>query len=105
MAGAPIEEMGPDGQRHRWGTVVEVAPGKKAVLDFHINHPDYPQTAEKFTRLAVTFAPAPGDGGADVTLTQSNWEVLGEMAAGVRQGYAQGWSMIFDKAYKDACQG
>ena len=40
-----------------------------------------------------------------VELTQSNWEVFGEMAEMMRGGYDSGWVIIFEQAYKSACGG
>ena len=102
--GGKIVEVGGDGREDQWGTIKTYDPNDAFSMDFHINHPDHPQTEGKFTLVEVTFT-ALGDELTRVELTQSNWEVLGDMAEGVRGGYEHGWSMIFEQKYKAACGG
>ncbi len=52
--------------------------------------------SDRFTAL--------GDDRTRVELRQSNWEALGDVAKMVQGGYRQAWVMIFEGAYKAACE-
>ena len=45
----------------------------------------------------------PIDTGTRVTLTHSNWEVLGDTAQAMRDGYDQGWVHVFETCFGGAC--
>ncbi len=57
-----------------------------------------------FSTVEVRFT-ALGDDRTRVELKQSNWEALGDVAKMVQGGYRQAWVMIFEGAYKAACEG
>lgn len=100
--GGKIVEIGPDDSEHHWGTIKTFDPHDFISMDFHIVAPGYP--VGDFSQVDVRFTPV-DDGCTHVELTQSNWEVFGEIAAGIRDGYNKGWSIIFQKKYKAACGG
>lgn len=85
--GSEIVEIAADGSRHVWGTVRDWAPGKSFVTTWHPG-----REASFATKLLVAFA-SEGDG-TRVTLTHSNWDVLGEEAVSSREGYDGGWVVV-----------
>lgn len=85
--GSEIVEIAADASRHVWGTIQEWEPGQSFATTWH------PGRGETFaTMLHVAFA---SDGnGTRVTLTHTNWEVLGDKAASTRTGYDGGWVTV-----------
>ena len=100
--GGQIIEIGSDDTETLWGTIKTYDPYAYVSMDFHIPTPDY--EVGKFTLVEVRFTVI-ADQQTKVELTQSNWEVFGDMAEGIHGGYGGGWVMIFEKAYKAACGG
>lgn len=100
--GGRIVEVAADGKEHRWGTIRVYEPYDYLKLDFHVPHPSEQQPG--FSTVEVRFT-ALGRTRTRVELTQSNWEGLGAMAEMSQCGYSQAWTMIFETAYKEACQG
>ena len=94
--GGAITEIGHDGTRYSWGSVKTWAPFSQLTLNWHINRP--PTNA---TMVDVKFEPI--DAGTRVTLTHSNWEVLGDTAQAMRDGYDQGWVHVFETCFGGAC--
>lgn len=70
-------------------------------MDFHVPHPSEQQPG--FSTVEVRFVVV-AKNRTRVELTQSNWEGLGAMAEMSQRGYQHAWTMIFETAYKDACQ-
>jgi len=97
--GGRIVEIGPDDSEHHWGTITEMKPNDSVRFDFHMGMP--PAQASV---VDVTFAPLSA-GRTRVTLRQSNWEALGDMAEMLRGFYGSSWELIFDEAYGKACVG
>ena len=100
--GGKIIEIGSDDTETLWGTIKTYDPYGYVSMDFHIPTPDY--EVGKFSLVEVRFTVI-GDQQTKVELTQSNWEVFGDMAEGIHGGYGHGWVMIFEQAYKAACGG
>lgn len=102
--GGTITEVAHDGSEHLWGTITRYDPHDHLALDFHIPHPEHSpeDRTGDFTRVELRFMPLES-GRTRVTLTQSNWEALGDMAEMVRGGYGTGWNMIFEERYREAC--
>lgn len=98
--GGAIIEMGEDGREWRWGTFRTVAPHDYLAMDFHVDHPDH--VTEAKTLVEVRFTPLAEDR-TRVRLTQSNWEVLADMAEMARGGYGTAWTMILGERYAAAC--
>ncbi len=95
--GGKITEVKADGETVMWGSVSDWQPGKRLVLDWHIGLP-----AEQATSVEVAFEAS--DSGTLVTLTHSGWEVMGESAVAMREGYNAGWVNVFEVQFKAACQ-
>ena len=100
--GGEIVEIGGDGEEVVWGIIRTFEPHARVSMDFHIPRPGDVVTTRPL--LALEFMSL-GPTQTRVTLTQSNWEALGDMGAPVRGGYTGGWVMIFDGAYRAACGG
>lgn len=101
-AGGEIVELGPDGAEHFWGRFLEYDPHDFLSMDFHITRPDMPRGDGSL--VEVRFTELDPDR-THVELTQSKWEVFGDMAKAVYGGYGHGWDMIFGDAYRLACGG
>jgi hypothetical protein len=101
VEGGRITEMASDGQQHVWGVIRVFDPHDYLKLDFHVPHPS--ESAPGFSTVEVRFDSL-GPKRTRVQLTQSNWEGLGDVAEMVQRGYGQAWGMIFEVAYKEACE-
>lgn len=99
--GGRIVEVGSDGHETVWGTFKSYDPFSYLNLDFHIPHPS--EEDPGFSTVEITFTPITEDR-TRVELKQSNWEGLGDVAEMVQGGYGQAWAMIFDEAFKSACE-
>lgn len=95
--GGTIVELGPDGREHLWGTITTFEPPAFLRMDFHIT-----QSSAASTILELRFAPL-GINRTRVTLIQRNWQAFGPDAKLLYGGYAQGWAIIFQRAYRAAC--
>lgn len=100
--GGVITEIGSDGTEVQWGTIRVLDRYARLVMDFHIPRPGDVVTTRPLLELDFV---AMGPTQTRVTLTQSNFEALGDMGAPVRGGYGFGWTMIFEGGYKAACGG
>jgi uncharacterized protein YndB with AHSA1/START domain len=90
--GGALEERAPDGERHLWGTVESVDPGRRLRFTWHPGRePDSAQWVE------VEFTPS--GSGTRVTLTHGGWEALGEIAPILRREYASGWREVLDQHF------
>ncbi|MEM7415088.1 MAG: SRPBCC domain-containing protein [Gemmatimonadota bacterium] len=98
--GGEIVELGPDGAEHFWGRFLEYDPHDFLSMDFHITRPDMPRGDGSLVEVRFTEIDAAR---THVELTQSKWEVFGDMAQAVYGGYGHGWDMIFGEAYRAAC--
>jgi uncharacterized protein YndB with AHSA1/START domain len=93
VPGGAVEECGPDGNWHRWGTVEAVDPGRRLRFTWHPG-----REAESAQWVEVLFEAA-GPGGSRVTLTHGGWENLGEIAPILRREYASGWQAVLGDRY------
>ena len=92
--GDHLVEVDHDGTEHDWGVIEEWKPGRSFALCWHPG-----QTAEKQTRLRVTFEDRGGE--TLLTLSHSGWESLAAEDAQRRSGYDDGWNGVLD-AYRSA---
>ncbi len=98
--GGEITEVGSDGAEVVWGVIRVLDRHSRLTMDFHIPRPGDVVTTRPLLELDFL---ALGPASTRVTLTQSNFEALGEIGASVRGGYGFGWGMIFEEGYKQAC--
>ena len=95
--GGRLTEIGHDGTEHHWGTVELFEPGTRLTLLWHIQTP-----VEDATKVDIKFLPQ-ANGGTRVELTHSGWEVLGDRADQMRDGYNGGWVNVFEVKFAAAC--
>ncbi len=100
--GGQIVEVGGDGTEVVWGTILTLDRYSRVTMDFHIPRPGDVVTRRPL--LELDFVPLSATQ-TRVTLRQSNFEALGDMAASVRGGYDFGFKMIFEGSYAAACGG
>ena len=100
--GGQIIEVGGDGTEVVWGNILTLERHSRLALDFHIPQPGDVVTTRPLLELDFE---ALGPTQTRVTLTQSNFEALGDMGAPVRGGYDFGWKVIFEGGYREACGG
>ena len=94
--GGELYEIGNDGERAVWGSVRAWDPPHGFTLAWH---PGYP--AEKATTVEVRFDAVPE--GTCVTLTHRDWEKVGDGAPHARRNYENGWVVVFEQRYFEAC--
>ena len=99
--GGRIVETGSDGKEHVWGIIKSYDPYDYINMDFHVPHPS--EQKPGFSTVEVRFT-ALAKSRTRVELRQSNWEGLGAAAEMSSKGYRSAWTMIFEKAYKEACE-
>ena len=91
-AGGTLEELSPDGARHRWGTIEICEPGRQLRFSWHPGRePDSAQWVD------VAFEPL--GSGTRMTLTHGGWEALGEIAPMLRREYAAGWRVVLGEHF------
>jgi uncharacterized protein YndB with AHSA1/START domain len=90
--GGALEEIAPDGARHRWGTVESVDAGRRIRFSWHPG-----RDAESAQWVDVRFAAIAA--GCRVTLTHGGWEALGEIAPILRREYAAGWPEVLSGSF------
>lgn len=90
--GGALEEVTPEGARHRWGTVEAVDAGRRLRFSWHPG-----REAESAQWVDVQFDAIPA--GCRVTLTHGGWEALGEIAPILRREYAAGWPAVLGESY------
>jgi DNA-binding transcriptional ArsR family regulator/uncharacterized protein YndB with AHSA1/START domain len=96
-AGGAITETLHDGTTAPWGHVTDWAPGLRLGIAWHVGRP-----ATEATSIAITFLAV--DAGTRVTLVHSGWEVLGDAAGTVRNGYQTGWDRVLCTCFADAAR-
>ncbi len=95
--GGAIYEIGHDDTRHEWGSVTTYQPSERLVLNWHIGLPP-----QKASTVEVVFTQLDNNR-TQVVLTHSDWEVFGEKANDMREGYNKGWVGVFEQAYASLC--
>lgn len=94
--GGKLIEIAPDGTHHHWGSITVWQPGAHLAFSWHVGRPETEATQVDI-RFELTEA------GTRVTLTHSDWQVLGDAAAETREGYNSGWVGVFEQAFAEAC--
>lgn len=96
--GGALDEITPEGARHRWGTVEAVESGRRLRFSWHPG-----REAQSAQWVDVRFEPVPA--GCRVTLTHGGWEALGEIAPILRREYAAGWPSVLGASYAPYAAG
>lgn len=94
--GGKLIEIGHDGTEHHWGSVKTYDPPAKLSLLWHIG-----KSAAEATIVEVEFTGQAN--GTRVTLSHHGWEILGDDAQKMRDGYNAGWVFVFETCFNDAC--
>lgn len=98
ILGGAIYETKFDGARAEWGEVLVFAPGKHLAMSWHPGtNTDTP------TKVEVWFEDL-SEGRAKVTLKHSGWEIWADKADDMRNGYNNGWVIVFEERYAGACR-
>ncbi len=96
--GGQITEMCFDGKEEVWGEILSFDPFNGFSMNFHMGLTD-----DAATLVELTFS-VESENQTKVVLTHTNWEVFGEKASKMRNGYKGGWVEVFEEAYGKACQ-
>jgi uncharacterized protein YndB with AHSA1/START domain len=94
--GGDVFEVGKDGARGLWGTVLLWEPPHRFAMTWHPGHD--PATAQE---VEVRFTAIPD--GTRVELTHRGWAKLGAAAKETREVYEGGWATVFDVCFVEAC--
>lgn len=86
-----IQELWADGAEHFWGRITVWEPPARLAFWWR---PTLDTTREP-TQVEVVFTAV--DGGTEVRLTHTGWEVLGTDAVESRAGYVEGWPPVLDR--------
>jgi uncharacterized protein YndB with AHSA1/START domain len=95
--GGAVYETTHDGARSVWGEVLVFEEGRRLTVTWHPG-----RDRSVATRVDVRFDDVAG-GRAQVTLTHSGWEALGDVAQLRRDDYNQGWDMVFGARFARTC--
>ena len=90
--GGRIYEVGADGAEHAWGAVEMIDRPNRVTFTWHPGRK--PETAQ---HVEVVFSPRGEQ--TTVTLTHSGWEVLGDRAQEIRNGYVTGWRLVLGERF------
>jgi len=93
--GGRIYETHGDGAIHLWGMVTVWEPPSRVVFSWHPGR-DAATAQEVELHFSETTE------GTLVELEHRDWEVLGEQASEVREGYENGWVLVLDR-YVERC--
>ncbi|MDP5084703.1 MAG: SRPBCC family protein [Yoonia sp.] len=85
--GEDILEIGEDGERIVWGTLIAYEPGAYLAFTWHPG-----RTAQEATVVTVTFSETPE--GTRCDLTHGGFDILGKTADAVSTSYLRGWDMV-----------
>ena len=88
--GGKIYERHGDGTIHVWGMVTAWEPPSRVVFSWHPGR-DASTAQEVELRFTET-----GDG-ARIELEHRGWEILGEEAVKIREGYETGWDFVLGR--------
>lgn len=93
--GGRLFETSDTGETIAWGEVTAWDKGKHLGFSWHVG-----STPDRATQVDVAFEPA-DQGGTRITLTHSNWEVLGDQAPELHGNYTQGWDGVLHSGFAD----
>ncbi len=95
--GGLVYEVSRAGERAVWGTILEWDPPRRFVMSWHPGRT--PETAQE---VEVRFT-AVADG-TRVDLEHRKWETLGADAARTKKDYQNGWAVVFEQRFAEACR-
>ncbi|MEE8250616.1 MAG: SRPBCC domain-containing protein [Gemmatimonadales bacterium] len=95
--GARLYEQRKDGSTCEWGIITVWEPPHRVGFTWHPGRE--PDTAQE---VAVSFTPT--DGGTEIEVVHSGWEILGEEAEKTRADYDNGWDVVLARytSHRDA---
>lgn len=91
-AGGELYELGPNGERYVWGTVLAWEPPDEVRFTFHPG-------GDAATAGTVSVRFEARQGGCRVTLEHTGWELLGDAALRHRGNYDSGWQEVFNQGF------
>lgn len=94
--GGEVFEVGKDGARGQWGTVLLWEPPQRFAMTWHPG-----REAESAQEVEVSFNAV--DGGTRVVLVHRGWAKLGAQAQETRDAYEGGWPTVLDVCFAGAC--
>ena len=94
--GGRVYETSKSGEEAPWGTVLGWEPPGRLVLAWHPGHP-----ASMAQEVDVRFEAV--SEGTRVTLEHRGWAKLGAEAEETRKSYENGWAVVLDVRYREAC--
>jgi uncharacterized protein YndB with AHSA1/START domain len=94
--GGEIFEVSNAGRREVWGTVIVWEPPHRIAMTWHPGRD--PSSAQE---VELRFVAVPE--GTRVELEHRGWTKLGERAKEARTSYEEGWVMVFERCYVEAC--
>jgi uncharacterized protein YndB with AHSA1/START domain len=96
-AGGELVEVGEDGSRHVWGTVLAWERPDRLALTWHPGREPSPEQ-----EVELRFLPRPD--GCRVELTHSGWESLADDARATRDAYEGGWKEVLGTIFRQAAE-
>ena len=91
--GGRVYEVAHTQEEFDWGVVLIWEPGSLVSWTWHLSHPP-----EQSTQIHVSFDDA-GNGKTNISLVHDHWENWGEEGAEYREGYNEGWDVVFMEGY------
>jgi hypothetical protein len=95
QVGGRIYESFDDGTQVEWGRVLAWNPPVSVVFTWYPGRTD--DTAQKVEVMFKSVA-----GGTQLELVHTGWELLGERAPSLREGYDTGWDYVLNKYREQA---
>ena len=97
--GGSVFETRHDGETVDWAEVIDWEPGHRVSLAWHVG-----RARAHATRVDVNFQPL-RDGGTEVVLLHSGFEVLGGVAGeAAAASYDEGWDLVLGERFREACE-
>jgi len=88
--GGQLAERTDDGATHVWGTILEWEEGRHLAFTWHPGN-----EASVATTVDVRFRDV--EGGSEILLVHTGWEVRGDRATEMRAQYETGWDPVLDR--------
>ncbi|HXV13170.1 MAG TPA: SRPBCC family protein [Candidatus Krumholzibacteria bacterium] len=95
--GGAIYEIAPDGKRVAWGHVIAWEPPHRFVMSWYPGRD--PETGQEVELRFIAVKE-----GTRVELEHRDWEKLGDIATEERRNYENGWAVVFNQRFAEACR-